>query len=98
MSWENKIVAYFKSRRKKLNITGTTLAERVGISQGSISLMENGKRGMRTDEMIRIAIALDVDLSEMFGKLQRGEPLADPPPNEIEVDGVRYVLAGEVSA
>ena len=98
MSWERKIVEYFKSRRQQLNITGNTLAERAGISQASISTMESGKRGMSLGAMLRISIVLDVDLSEMFGKLQRGEHLGDPPPNEIEVDGVRYVLAGEVSA
>lgn len=93
MNWERQIAAFFKERRKELKINGTTLGGAAGVDHSVFSRIEIGKRAMRLKEMLAFADALDIDLADMFSKLQNGEQLTQPPPREIEVDGVRYVIA-----
>ena len=46
--------------RKERGLTMRQLAERTGVSHGQISRLENGKQGFRSDTLLRIARALDV--------------------------------------
>jgi len=46
--------------RGKLGMTTTELARRVSLSQAQVSRLENGKQGFRSDTLLRIARALDV--------------------------------------
>ena len=57
-----------KEIRKKLNITQTELAKRLGISQGAIQKLETGERGLDTDWMIKISKALNVEPWELLPK------------------------------
>jgi transcriptional regulator with XRE-family HTH domain len=42
------------------------LAERAGLSQSMVSLLERGLRTPTLDTLLRIAAALDVDLSRLI--------------------------------
>jgi transcriptional regulator with XRE-family HTH domain len=47
------------------------LAEKSGLSQSMISLLERGMRSPTLDTLLRVAIALDVDLSELLKKASK---------------------------
>ena len=51
---------------KEKGLTLNTLADKVGISQPSISLIVNGKQKPSFDTLEKIAEALDVDIAELF--------------------------------
>ena len=46
----------------------TVLAERAGLSQQSVSYVEREMRIPNLDTLLRIAIALDVDLSQVIAE------------------------------
>lgn len=46
--------------RRTQRMTVADLADRVGLSQGQVSRLENGKQGFRSSTLLRIAEALDV--------------------------------------
>jgi transcriptional regulator with XRE-family HTH domain len=56
----------------------TLLAERAGLSQQSVSYIERGMRIPNLDTLLRIADALDVELSVIIAKAakptKRGKP------------------------
>ena len=52
---------YIKERRKDLNLTAQELAKLSGVSQGHITLIENGKRIPSFPIMIKLVNALDVN-------------------------------------
>ncbi len=47
--------------RKKRNLTRRELARFTGLSQGQLSRLENGRQGFRSQTLLRIAKALDVE-------------------------------------
>lgn len=55
-----------KSIRIKKGLTTYQLSELSGISQSTISKMENGKRKIETDTLQRIAKVLNVPISSFF--------------------------------
>lgn len=74
-------------RRKKLGLTQETLAEKGDISSQTISYVENGSRAMRLENLLKLALALEVssdylltgeivdkDLLLMSEKLQKLTP------------------------
>jgi len=59
---ENKL----KEIRKSLNITGTELAKKVGVSHSLIYMIENGYRNPSMKIAKKIAKALGKSLDEIF--------------------------------
>ncbi len=59
--------------RKRLGMTTTVLAGRVGISQAQISRLENGKQGFRSKTLSKLAEALGVKPVYFFLEEQAGE-------------------------
>lgn len=55
--------------REKMGITQETLAERVDISAGHISVIERGVKATRTDTLVRIANELDVSADYLLQDL-----------------------------
>lgn len=52
--------------RKEKKMTQTELAELVGVTQETISKLENGKRKLDINTAQKIAIAFEVSLDELF--------------------------------
>jgi len=51
---------------KQKKTTGKSLAERVGVSENTISFILTGKTHPRPELLLKIATALDVDLKDLF--------------------------------
>ncbi|MDE5444396.1 helix-turn-helix domain-containing protein [Bradyrhizobium sp. CSA207] len=55
-----------KERRQLSKLSQRDLAERAGIRQALVSQIELGEANVTLDSLLRIAIALDVDLAGLF--------------------------------
>jgi len=51
--------------RKRAKLTQEALAEKTGLSVVFISLLENGRRTVSVDALLRIARALHVELKDL---------------------------------
>ncbi len=69
----NIIGLKIKDRRKELGMTQPELAEKAGISQGSISRVESGKLNPTFMVMIRICSALHMTTDELAGNQKGAE-------------------------
>ena len=58
-----RIAAKVAARRTELGLSQRELAERVGTTQSAIARLERGVRPPRIDTLLRIADALDCDLT-----------------------------------
>ncbi len=56
---------YLKEYFKKKNISQYEIERKTGISQSKVNLSLNGKRKLTAEELIKIAIAFDIDLNEI---------------------------------
>lgn len=55
-------------------MTQTELAEKVGVTQGAISMIENGDRSPSLDVLIRLASALNCTLDDLV-KVKREDEM-----------------------
>lgn len=56
---------FVRNRRRDLNKTQRTVADRVGVTSDFISLVESGERRMDLDKIPQLADALEVDRTEL---------------------------------
>ena len=66
-----------KELRRSRNMTQEILSEKVGISSKYLSSIERGKENPTLDTIIKLSIALDVDLSDMFTLVHHGKTAKD---------------------
>lgn len=66
-----EVAALLQQERKRRNLSMTVLAERSGLSQASVSYIERGMRIPTLDTLLRIATALDVDLSDLIRRASK---------------------------
>ena len=69
----NIIGLKIKDRRKELGMTQPELAEKTGISQGSISRVKSGKLNPSFMAIIRICSALQMTTDELTGEKKGAE-------------------------
>lgn len=62
-----------KQLRLKKNLTAQALGEKVGLTQGQISRIETGERGLSLAVAERIAMALGADIAEVLGIVESDE-------------------------
>ena len=60
-----------KTRREELNLTQEDLADKAGIHRTYLSDVERGSRNLRLINIERLAMALSMRLSELFGLVER---------------------------
>lgn len=65
-----EVVRMLREKRQERRISMELLAERAGLSQSMVSLLERDLRNPTLDTLLRIADALDVDLAEVLGRAQ----------------------------
>ena len=58
---------YIKSRRKNIGLTQKQLAEKVGVTDVTISRYENGKREPSFTEFIKLCEVLSMNTGDFFG-------------------------------
>lgn len=54
------------ARRKELGLTQQALADKVGLHQQNVSRFETGERRLDAVEFVDVAMALDLDPSELL--------------------------------
>lgn len=59
-------VSILRQERESRGVSMTRLAEMAGLSQGMISLVEHEQRNPSLDTLLRICVALDIDLSKVL--------------------------------
>lgn len=64
------VVALLKERREELGISGAQLAERAGLNQSAISLLDRELRSPTLDTLLRMAAVLEVNLGEVLIRAQ----------------------------
>jgi len=66
-----EVVRLLRTAREKKGISMNVLAQKSGLSQGMISLVERDLRNPSLDVLLRISEALEVDLAQILSKAQR---------------------------
>lgn len=64
------VLRLLKERREELGISGSQLADRAGLNQSAISLLDRGLRNPTLDTLLRIAAVLEVNLGEVLIRAQ----------------------------
>ena len=59
------ITNYLKKYFKENRISQYEIAKEIGLSQGKISLSFNSKRKLTAEELIKLAIAYNLDLNKL---------------------------------
>ena len=62
---------YVYERRMEKNLSLRGLSERTGISKTTLNTIENGKVSPRLDQLERIATALNVSITDLFGTVNK---------------------------
>lgn len=65
-----EVIRQLRIEREKKGLSMNVLAQRSGLSQSMISLVENNHRGPTLDTLLRIAEVLEVDLGRIISKSQ----------------------------
>jgi transcriptional regulator with XRE-family HTH domain len=60
------VVKILREKRKQRGLSMNQVAERSGLSQSMISLVEHDLRNPTLDTLLRISDALEIDLSEVI--------------------------------
>ena len=65
---DNKIVPKIKAFRRQLGMQANKLAEELGISPSYLNLIENGKRKIDGDLLLKVCEKLRIELSDLTSK------------------------------
>ena len=71
---KTQLGARIKELRKARNITQEKLVERIGSDINNLSRIENGKKFLSAEKLVKIAAALNVEIKDLF---DFGHMLAD---------------------
>ena len=61
-----RVMHLLKEQRELRGISGSQLAERSGLNQSAISLLDRGKRKPTLDTLVRIAAVLEIELGNVL--------------------------------
>jgi len=67
----SEVASILKKEREKRGLSMTRVAEMSGLSQGMISLIERQQRNPSLDSLLRICIALNIQLSSVLTEAER---------------------------
>ena len=72
-----EVARLLRSERIRQGISMDRLAQKASLSQPMISYVERGMRNPTLDTLLRIANALDVDLSKLIKRASTARPSAE---------------------
>lgn len=67
----SRVAALLRAEREKRGLSMNAVAERSGLSQSMVSLVEREERNPTLDTLLRMAVALEIDLAEVIARAQR---------------------------
>lgn len=70
-SMTNEVAHVIRREREARGLSMSAVAERAGLSQQMVSYVERGMRIPTIDTLLRISIALEVDLADLIQRAQR---------------------------
>ena len=65
---DHQIGYKIKTRRRKLNISQSKLAEKLSISASYLNLIESGKRKVNVDILLKLSSELGIEISDISKK------------------------------
>lgn len=65
------VAELLKKERERRQLSMSTVAERAGLSQQMVSYVERGLRNPTLDTLLRMALALKLDLAVLLATAQR---------------------------
>lgn len=65
------VARILRLERERQKMSMTRLAEKAGLSQGMISLVEHEERNPSLDTLMRICVALEIELSNVLAQAER---------------------------
>jgi transcriptional regulator with XRE-family HTH domain len=71
-----KVTRLLREERIRAGLSIYRVAKKSGVSQQMIGYVERGMRNPTLDTLLRITIALDVDLSKLIKRASRARPIA----------------------
>jgi transcriptional regulator with XRE-family HTH domain len=74
----DELAAILRSERERLGLSMNAVAERAGLSQPMVSLVERRLRQPTLDTLLRISVALEVDLADLIQRAQRAAARPTP--------------------
>ena len=69
----NDIVRLLREERESRKLSKYVVAQRSGVSQSMLSLVERGLRNPTMELLLRVADAIEVDLPSLIKKAQRAK-------------------------
>ena len=66
-----RVALVLKTERQKREISLKALAKKAGIARQTISYVEQGVQSPSLDTLLRIALALEIDLAKVIARAQR---------------------------
>jgi len=70
-SVRSHVARILREERERRAISMTRLAEISGLSQGMISLLEHERRNPSLDTLLRVCVALNIELSAVLSRAER---------------------------
>ena len=71
------IIEVLHEERLRQNLSMNVLAQKAGLSQSSVSLLENGNRRPTLETLIRLCAALSIDLWKVIRKATEKDQSSD---------------------
>jgi transcriptional regulator with XRE-family HTH domain len=65
------VIRFLREEREKRGLSMTVVAQRSGLSQSIISLIERDLRNPTLDTLLRIADAIEIDLGEILTRARK---------------------------
>jgi transcriptional regulator with XRE-family HTH domain len=72
-----QVAAIMRAEREKRGLSMNAVAERSGLSQPMISLVERRMRKPTLDTLLRMGVALEIDLVDVLQRAQRAAARAE---------------------
>ncbi|WP_054686320.1 TetR family transcriptional regulator [Microbacterium sp. No. 7] len=72
MALTNQLGEVIRAARREQSISARALADRLGISAGTMSAIENGHASLSVDRLLRISELLSIDLSQLLATASAG--------------------------
>jgi DNA-binding transcriptional LysR family regulator/plasmid maintenance system antidote protein VapI len=84
-----------RARRLATGISQTDLARRTNMAASTVSRLESGERHLSVDQVVPLAAALGVSVSELIASTRESRPAERPGPDPLHLDlrRLRYFVA-----